>query len=161
MPKLLLSLLLAAGIVLPAASAAFEKGAKVEFKTYAAPYFEKNNSGLKGEASFLVLPDKESFDKVFGVGFVMGKKPPVLKGDDFNKKLVVAVIKRGDAPVKYKVDSVTEAGDELRVSYTAKAGAPGTAKFASPLILTLDKGKYKSVTFIENDKKVGTAEIGK
>src|SRR5580658_7116741 len=102
MPKLLLSVLLTAAVVLPAASASLDKGEKVEYKTYSAPYFEKNNSGLKGEASFLVLPDKESFDKVFGVGFVMGKKPPVLKGDDFDKKLVVAVIKRGNAPVKYK-----------------------------------------------------------
>jgi len=160
MPKLLLSVLLAAGVVLPAARTPLD-GANVEFKTYAAPYFEKNNSGLKGEASFLALPDKESFDKVFGIGFVMGKKPPVLKDDDFDKKLVVAVIKRGNAPVKYKVDSVMAAGDGLRVIYTSKAGEPGTAKYASPLIVAVDKCKYKSVTFIENAKKVGTAEIGK
>ena len=41
-------------------------------------YFEKNNSGLKGEASYLAIADRQTFDKVFGVAFTMGKKPNVL-----------------------------------------------------------------------------------
>jgi hypothetical protein len=31
-------------------------------------YFEKNNSGLKGEASYLAITDRETFDERFGIG---------------------------------------------------------------------------------------------
>jgi hypothetical protein len=162
MPKALLSALIAACVALPIAAAPKpDTGEKVEFKVYAAPYFEKNNSGLKGEASFVALADKNSFDMVFGVGFVMGKKPDVLTPDDFDKKLVAAVIKRGNAISTYKVESVTGTEDALFINYTVKTGDPGTATYASPLIVAVDKGKYKSVTFVENGKKAGTAEIGK
>ncbi len=85
----------------------------------------------------------------------------MLTDDDFAKKLVVAVIKRGNALVTYKVDSVTAADDVLTVTYQAKAGEPGKATYHSPLIVAVDKGKLKSVVFIENGKKAGTAEIGK
>ena len=44
-------------------------------------YFEKNNSGLKGEASYLAIKDRETFDKAFGVAFTMGKKPNVRPPD--------------------------------------------------------------------------------
>lgn len=161
MSKLLLSALLTAGVLSTAAAEKGEKGDKVEYKTYTSPYFEKNTSGLKGDASFLVLPDKKSFDAIFGVGFVMGKKPDTLTAADFDKKLVAGVIKRGNAIVTYKVTGVTSADGVLTVTYTTKAGEPGTATFASPLIVAVDKGKYKSVAFLENGKKVGTFEIEK
>ena len=81
-------------------------------------------------------------------------------GDE--KKLVVAVIKRGNATTTYKVDGVTAADGVLQVSYTATPGkASPSARFASPLIVAVPKGNYKSVNFIENGKKAGTAEIGK
>jgi hypothetical protein len=159
MAKLLLSALLLVCVVLPTSA---DTGEKVDFKTYGAPYFEKNNSGLKGEASYLVLPDKKSFDALFGIGVVMGKKRPVLSPDDFDKKQIVAVIERGNRVTTYKVESVTAADGVLTVTYQAMPmGAAGTATFASPLILTVDKSKYKSVTFIENGKKVDNVAIGK
>jgi hypothetical protein len=45
---------------------------------------------------------------------------------------------------------------------TAKPGG-GTATFATPLIIAVDKdkGKYTKVVFLENGKKAGEAEIGK
>ncbi len=77
MRKGLLFALLGAWLILPTTAAPKpDKGEKVEFQTYAAPYFEKNTSGLKGDASFLALTGKKSFDAVFGVGFVMGHGLP-------------------------------------------------------------------------------------
>jgi hypothetical protein len=139
-----------------------EKGkmAKVDFEAHDG-HFESNKSGLKGDASYLAITDRAGFDAVFGTAAVMGKKFNYVPKDAFDKKLVVAVIKRGNAQVEYKVEQVTTADDKLYVQYTAKAKDPTTAKYASPLILTLDKGKYTSVVFIENGKEVGTATVGK
>lgn len=159
--KMLVSLLLA--LIGPAASLADDipKGDKVEFKTYARPYFEKNNSGLMGDQSFVVIADQATFDKTFGVGFVMGKKPDMLPKDVFDKQMVLTTIKRG--PIyTYSEVSVTGADGVLYFQYTADTkGAGGTAKFASPLIVAVDKGKWKSVVFVEGGKKVGTVEIKK
>jgi hypothetical protein len=136
------------------------KGDKVDFDTYAKGYFEKNNSGLKGDSSYVVMTDQKGFDAVFGVGVTMGAKPPLLPKDAFDKKLVATVIKRGNAITEYTVDKVTSADGVLYVQYTAKAkGEGGTATFASPLIVAVDKGKITSVEFIENGKKVETVKV--
>lgn len=136
------------------------KGDKVEFATY-PDYFEKNNAGLKGDASYLALADKDAFAKVFALRppLMGGKKPVPLPDDAFGKKAVVAVVKRGNAITTYAVEKVTADGETLYVQYKAEAGKPGTATFASPLIVAADKGKAKKVVFIENGKTAGEAEI--
>jgi hypothetical protein len=151
---------LAALVALAAVNAAEGKMAKVDFVAHDG-HFESNKSGLKGDASYLAITDRAGFDAVFGSLAVMGKKFNYVPKDAFEKKMVVAVIKRGNAPVEYKVEQVTTADDKLYVQYKATAKDPTTAKFASPLILTVEKGKYTSVVFIENGKQVGTATVGK
>jgi hypothetical protein len=135
------------------------KGSKVEYTLHNG-HFEKNNSGLKGDSSYLVFTNREAFDKIFGVAATMRKQNFVPK-DAFDKNLVVAVIKRGKAVTEYKVEQVTADDGTLYVQYTAKMGDPGSATFASPLILSVDKDKYKSVVFIENGKKAETVKIEK
>jgi hypothetical protein len=158
------ALALAAVLSLAAAGLADEKaeakGEKVAYDVYSS-YFESNKSGLKGDASYLAFTEPKAFDAVFGVAVVMGKKPSVLAKDAFDSKAVVAVVKRGKAVWTYKVDKVTADGDTLYVQYDATSKEDGSATFASPLIVSVDKGKYKEVVFIENGKKVGTAKIGK
>jgi hypothetical protein len=123
-------------------------------------YFESNKSGLKGPASYLAFTDRASFSKVFGVAFTMGKKPNVLPKGAFKMRLAVAAIKRGDAIWQYKVNKVTAKDGTLTVSYEASSrGGGGTARFASPLIVSVPKDKYKTVEFVENGKKVGSAKI--
>lgn len=122
-------------------------------------HFEKNNSGLKAEPSFVVATDREAFDKVFGVAFTMGKRPNVVPPDAFEKKLVAAVIKRGPAPTTYMVEKVTAAGGTVTVRYKAETGPAGTARFASPLIVSLDRAGVKKVDFVENGKGVGSVEV--
>jgi hypothetical protein len=135
------------------------KGKEVKFEIHDG-HFEKNNAGLKGDSNYLVLTDREGFDKVFGVARVIGKQNFVPK-DAFDKEMVVAVIKRGKAVTEYKVEKVTADDRTLYVQYTAKTGKPGSATFASPLIISVDKDRYKSVVFIENGKKVETVKVEK
>src|SRR5262245_51009866 len=152
--------LLASGVGTPLALADEAKGEKVEYTTY-PDYFEKNNSGLKGDQSFHLFASKDSFDKVFGLRppLMGGKKSVAVPNDAFEKKLVFAVISRGNAITTYTVEKVTADGETLYVQYKAETGKAGTAKFASPLILSADKGKAKKVVFIENGKTVGKAEV--
>src|SRR5262249_42786766 len=127
-------------------------------------YFESNKSGLKGDSSYLAFTDQKAFDMVLGATPpVMGQKREYLPKDAFDKQMATVVIKRGKAITKYKVEKVTADGDTLYVQYTAKeeAAGGGTANYASPLVVAVDKGKYKQVVFIENGKKAGTADINK
>src|SRR5262249_47701211 len=89
-------------VAAPATDEAMAKGKKIDFAVHDG-HFEKNNSGLKGDSSYLVFNERQAFDKVFGLGRVMGKQNFVPK-EAFDKKTVVAVIKRGRAITEYTVD---------------------------------------------------------
>jgi hypothetical protein len=134
------------------------KGAKVDFVVHSG-HFEKNNAGLKDNPSFLALTSAEAFDKVFGVAFVMGKKPNVVPKGAFEKSLVVATVARGNYIRTYDVEQVTLADGTLSVKYKSTDQDGGTASFASPLIVSVPKDKVKKVQFIENGKKAGEVEV--
>ncbi len=151
MIALVLTLALAAPV--PADKA---KAEKAEYTVH-GNYFEKNNAGLKGDASYLLLTDQTAFDKVFGTGFVMGYKPVVLPKEAFDTKVVAAVIHRGNTITTYEVTGVTTDGVTLTVEYKATAGPAGTATFASPLVVSVDKRAIAKVVFVENGKEAGTA----
>jgi hypothetical protein len=134
------------------------KGKEVKYETH--PQFEKNTSGLKGDVSFLAINDAKSFADVFGIGRTMGPKPNYVTDATFDSKVVIATIQRGMKTVMYKVDKVTADDDTLYIAYTTTT-KESTARFNTPLVVSVDKGKYKSIVFIENGKKVGTAEFPK
>lgn len=136
------------------------QGKEVKYDTHAG-HFEKNNSGLKGEASFLVLTDAKSFGDIFGIARTMGPKPNFVQDNTFDSKVILATIQRGHKLVTYKVDKVTATDGVLYVAYTTTAKESPSATYHSPLIVSVDKGKYKSVVFLENGKKVGTAKFPK
>jgi hypothetical protein len=137
------------------------KGDKVAFDVHNG-HFVKNTFKPAGDCAFLAITDQKGFDEVFGVGRVLGKPQNFVPKEAFDKKMVVAVIKNGTAITEYKVEKVTADGDTLYVQYTAEAkGSGGTATFSSPLIVTVDKDKIKKVTFIENGKKAGNADVAK
>jgi hypothetical protein len=152
-------LLLAAMVLIPALGRAEEK--KVDFSVLGPGYFESNKSGLKGESSHLIFTDKKSFDGVFGTRFVPGGKGKFLPKDAFDKNMVIAAIKRGASIYTWKVDKVTDKDGVLELHYTATGKDGGGARFASPLIVSVPKGKYTSVEFIENGKKVATVKVAK
>lgn len=137
-----------------------DKGTKIELTRHTG-HFEKNNSGLKGEPSLLLIAGQKRFDAIFGSAFTMGAKPNVVPNGAFEKRLVAAVIHRGNAVWSYEVEKATVEGGTLTVRYKATAGKPGTATFASPMIVSVDKGAIKKVVFIENGKEIGSAEDAK
>jgi hypothetical protein len=155
----------AAFILLPLAAAADDKeqakGKEIRYEVHSG-YFESNKSGLKGDTSYLTFTDQESFDKVFGKAAVMGKRFGYLPEGVFDTRRVVAVIKRGPAVTQYSVQKVTGDNGTIFVQYEAKAkDGGGTARYASPLIISFDKGKYTTVVFVENGKKVETLKFDK
>jgi hypothetical protein len=133
----------------------------VDYKVHSG-HFQKNTAKLKGDSSYLVLGDRKAFDAVFGVAFT-AKKPNSVPRDAFDKGLLVAaVIKRGKAVTTYNVEKVTLEDGTLKVRYkaTSKPGG-GSARFASPLILTVPRKGVTAVEFVENGKKVDTVKVGK
>jgi hypothetical protein len=135
--------------------------AKITPNVY-GPYFESNKSGLKGDSSFLVISDAKKFNEVLRPLPPVGKRRTVMVPKDaFEKSLVLVVIKRGKEAFGYTVEKAEAKGDTLRLYYkSAGMGVGGgTATFASPLVVTVPKGKYKSVEFIENGKPSGSAKL--
>ncbi len=122
-------------------------------------YFVSNKFERDKPASFVAIQDRERFDEVFGVAFVMGDKSNRLKSDAFKSKTVISAIKRGPAVTTYKVTGVSVRKGTLYLRYEAKTGVPGSATFACPLIVSVPKGSYSAVVFLENDKPVKTLKL--
>jgi gluconolactonase len=127
--------------------------AQLAFDTYTG-YFVSNKFEPDAAASFVVVRDPERFDEVFRPAFVMRDKSHRLPKDAFQSLLVVAAIKRGNALVEYKVEGVSEAKGVVELRYTTAETKRGSATFACPLIVSIPKGKYAAVRFIENGAAV-------
>jgi hypothetical protein len=127
--------------------------AAIPFDTHTG-YFVNNTFEPQAPASFVVLRDQAAFDRVFGSARVMNDKSHRLAPDAFASRMVVAAIQRGKAIVNYRVDRVEVDGGVLTVRYTTTTTPHDTAEFASPLILSVPKGDYTAVAFVENGKTV-------
>ena len=156
--------LIAVGLIafsVPVRAADEAKGEKVTYTVFDT-YFEKNNSGLKGNETYTALTNKDGFEKVFAARppLMGGKKPVLLAADAFDKQFVAVVVKRGPAITTYQVEAVKLDKDgTLYVQYKAENGPAGTATFASPLIVSVPKEGAQKVTFIENGKAVSTVDV--
>jgi hypothetical protein len=135
------------------------KATEVSFQKYDS-YFEKNNSGLKGSAAYLVLRNQKEFDKVFGAAATMGNNSFMSDGV-FDSMLVVATIKRNSSLRTYEITGTAVENGKLYVRYNAVDEKPTSATFSSPLILAIPKGNYKKVVFVENGKEVKSVNIKK
>jgi hypothetical protein len=135
--------------------------AKIEVKPY-GPFFESNKSGLKGDSSYLVFTDARKFANVLHLTrpLLGGKRPVALPVGSFMKSHVLVVIKRGKTIYDYSDLKAEAKGDTLVFSFKSAAkGKPGSAMFATPLVVTVTRGKYKNVEFVENGKKVETVKL--
>ncbi len=152
MPQLtVLSLCLAASLLMA-------PGQPVPYTVHSG-YFERNDSGLKGASSCLAIRDRAVFDRTFGVAFTQGKKPNVLPANAFDSRMVAGLIKRGDRVWEYRVEGVTADEGTLSVQYQATPRDGGGATFASPLIVSVPSGPYRTVRFIENGREIGKASF--
>ena len=123
-------------------------------------HFERNDSGLTGDFSVVLIRDFASFEKTFGLAaFGLGGRGPKLNyvtEETFKTDLVAAVIRRGSTVPEYAEIKTTVEGDRLVVSYKLIPGkAGGEAKFAVPLIVSVPKGKIAKASFVENGKPLG------
>lgn len=125
-----------------------------------AGHFERNDSGLKGAVSTLLIESNAEFEKLFGVAAVMRQKQNFVKPELFAKRRVCAVIHRGTDPWTYEVKSVTQVGETIEVRYLAnRQPSSGTANFASPLLLSLDRTDAKQIVLIENNKELAKLAV--
>jgi len=139
----------------PAAPAA---GSPLAFDIYGG-YFVSNKFEPKAETSFVVIQDQQAFDMVFGAAFVMRDKSHRLPPGVFDTKIVLAAIHRGKAVWEYAVQDVRAEGGVVTLRYTATPKPSDSAQFACPLIVSIEKGPYAAVRFVENDKPVKKVEI--
>ena len=135
------------------------EGTKLPFDTYSG-YFVSNKFEPDAAASFVVINDQARFDQVFGVAFVMRDKSHRLPKDAFKSNIVLAAIKRGNALWEYKVEGVTVEQGVVQLRYAVTSRATPDTTFACPLIVSVPKGDYKAVVFIEDGKKVETVKVG-
>jgi len=140
-------------ILMSLTTAAVALAEPVPFDTYDG-YFVSNRFEPDAPTSFVALADQKAFDNVFGVAFVMRDQSHRLPPDVFQTRLVVAAIHRGRAVVTYKVETVSAEAKTLVVRYTTQSEPHPTAEFACPLILSVAKGEYNAVRFVENGKTV-------
>jgi hypothetical protein len=129
----------------------------VSFGIYSG-YFVSNQFEPHAPESFVVITSQGQFDGVLGVAAVMNDKSHRLPEDAFKSLIVLAAITRGHAVVEYKVDEVVVKEGVVDLRYTTTPKKSDTATFASPLIVSIPKGKYSAVRFIEDGKVV--KEIG-
>ena len=119
-------------------------------------YFVSNKFEPNAPTSFVVALDQAAFDQVFGVARVMRDRSRRLPPKVFEQKIVVAAIHRGKAMVTYKVESANRDGKTLVIRYTTKSEPSESAEFSCPLILSVPKGDYDAIQFIENGKPIKT-----
>ena len=124
-------------------------------------YFVSNKFEPDASTSFVILRDQKAFDEVFGVARVMKDKARRLAPDAFETKIVVAVVKREKAVVNYKMEAVNAEAGVLAIRYVTTSKPSDTATFACPLILSIAKGDYAAVQFIEDGKVVKKIELKK
>jgi hypothetical protein len=146
-------------LMFAARSSAQERGQErqVDFQRYES-YFEKNDSGLAGKTSYLVITNQARFDAIFHPAPVMGQNA-FLPDKAFDTKLVIATITRGNFLRKYEVTKMAAKNGALYVWYTFTDAQPSGARFNSPLILSVDKGDYSRVVFVEKNRGLRTVRV--
>jgi hypothetical protein len=128
-----------------------EKNQKLKFEIYSG-YFVSNKFEPKEIRSFVIAKNQKQFDQIFGVAFVQQDKSHRLEAGEFKAKTVIAAIRRGKSLCEFKIHSIINKDGVLEIRYTAKMQKESTASFACPLIISVPKGNYKAIHFIENGK---------
>jgi hypothetical protein len=138
-----------------------KKQDKLAYEVHANGHFVKNNAKLATNPAYLVLEDKKAFDDVFGVAVTMGAKPKLVDAKLFEAKLVIAVITSGNALTMYEVEKVAQEKGKLIVQYKTSDKGPTSAKFSSPLIVSVPRGDYSEAVFIANGKEIARIAVKK
>jgi hypothetical protein len=131
-----------------AAAQPIDPGKILSFETYSG-YFVSNNFEPDAPDSFVVLKTQKAFDGVFGVAMVMNDRSHRLAEGAFASNVVLATIKRANAICEFKVEHVSLLDGVVKICYRATSKKSETASFACPLIVSIPKGAYREVEFVE------------
>ncbi len=133
------------------------KETPLAFDVYSG-YFVSNKFEPNAAESFAVIGDQAQFDKIFGVAMVMGDKSHRLPAGAFQSRMILAAIKRDHVVWAFNVDSASENAGVVTLRYSTIMRKSDTAEFASPLIVSIPKGKYAAVLFVEGGNLVKRIE---
>ena len=136
------------------------------FDTYSG-YIISNQFEPSTAKSFAVIADQEQFGKFLAVAMhldaksILDAKSQSIPDDVFKSRMVLAVIKDPDMAWRYYVEKVTVEKGVVRLQYASKAreNVTVTFAFARPLIVSIPKGNYKAVQFVENQRLITTVEL--
>jgi hypothetical protein len=142
----------------PAPKPATVVGAPVAFDIHNA-YFVSKMFEPNEAASFVVIHDQKTFDAAFGVPMMEGASSRPLPKDALETRMVVAVVKRGKAFWGYTVQAVAVEAGVLTLQYATTYTRSDSAEHSSPLIISVAKGAYTAVEFVEDGKVVKKMEI--
>ena len=124
-------------------------------------HFVKNTFKAPQQEAFLVLANYDEFERVFGVGFVMKAKFKLVTRETFNTRTVVAVVRQvPNQIVEFAIGGAEAKGEQLLVNFTSTAKA-ATFQANSAMILSVLRGDYKEIVFVENGKRVASVPLGK
>jgi len=82
-----------------------------------------------------------------------------LEPDAFRNNIVITVIHRGHANIRYRVVSQTRDGSTLHLTYNTSGHRTPSTEYACPLIVSTARDNYSAVAFIENGKLVKTVPV--
>jgi len=122
-------------------------------------HFERNDSGLKGAKSFLVVDNLEKFESIFGVaalGLGPTRKQNFVTNETFEEHMVLAAIYRGTSEPNISDINIRLEQETLVIRYKLKPGRDAGFAMNVPLILSIPKQKYQKIEFYENGKLVST-----
>jgi len=125
------------------------KAVRLDFDVYDG-YFVSNRFEPKAAESFVVVADQKQFDRLFGIATVMWDAAHRLPKDAFKTRMILAVIKRGGAVWEYEVEEISALGGAVEIRYKVAEKRSDSAAFACPLIVSIPRGDYASVRFVEN-----------
>lgn len=146
--------------VLCQASVAKAQDKKLKHATHAG-HFERNDSGLQGNKSFLAFSQLEEFEALFGVaalGVGPTKKQNFVTQETFDEKLVIAAIYRGNSEPTISNVQIIQKGETITVAYRLKPGRDAGFAMNVPFIFSIPKVDYQQIEFYENDKLVATVK---
>jgi hypothetical protein len=91
----------------------------------------------------------------------MKAKFKLVTQETFNPRTVLAVVRQvPNQIVEFAIGGAEAKGEQLLVNYTSTAKAV-TFQANSAMILSVPRGDYKEVVFVENGKRVATVPLGK
>jgi hypothetical protein len=144
----------------PSGAATVEQNDRIAFIQHEG-HFERNDSGLKGNKSFLAFDQLEKYEAVFGtaaLGLGPTKKQNFVTPETFDERMVLATIYRGTSEPTISNISIRMEKGTIVVRYKLRPGRDAGFAMNVPLILSIPKTEYQKIEFYENDKLVGTVK---